>query len=73
VQVVPEGQLVRTNVPSTHCANCPFTQSIAPKAQLPEVAPEDAACVWVDLSAVSVLVRLVKIRKSNYSLTTPLF
>jgi hypothetical protein len=33
LHVVPEGQLVRTYAPSTHCANCPFTQSTVPGAQ----------------------------------------
>lgn len=35
-QVVPEPQLVRTSCPSTHCANCPPTQSIVPATQDPE-------------------------------------
>jgi len=65
VQVVPEGQLVRTNVPSTHCANCPFTQSIVPRAQLPELASEDGVCVCVDLSADCVLPQLAIIKKGT--------
>ena len=52
-QVVPEPQLVRTSWPSTHCANCPPTQSIVPETQDPEEGTEDgvdgsvAADVWV--------------------------
>ena len=63
VQVVPEGQLVKTNVPSTHCANCPLTQSIVPAVQLPAVVPEEAACVWVDVSAVCVLENLAIVKR----------
>ena len=65
VQVVPEGQLVKTNVPSTHCANCPFTQSIAPEVQLPEVVSEDGVCVCVDVSADCVLRQLASVKKGT--------
>jgi hypothetical protein len=45
VQVVPEGQLVRTHALFTHCANWPPIQSMTPKVQLPELetALADAA------------------------------
>jgi hypothetical protein len=65
VQVVPTGQLVKTNVPSTHCANCPFTQSIVPAVQLPEVASEDGVCVCVDGSADVVLRQLAIVKKGT--------
>ena len=65
VQVVPEGQLVKTNVPSTHCANCPFTQSIVPAVQLPEVVSEDGVCVCVDVSADCVLLQLASVKKGT--------
>jgi hypothetical protein len=65
VHVVPEGQLVKTNVPSTHCANCPFTQSIVPEVQLPEVASEDGVCVCAGVSADCVLRQLASVKKGT--------
>jgi hypothetical protein len=51
LHVVPEGQLVRTYAPSTHCANCPLIQSTVPAAQTSD--EDDAVVVATETGMIS--------------------